>query len=69
MPFLVSHSGSKVHPANSFVMRDEASAADIMFRLEHNGAVGVTCRELTDEEFRAEKAKRLPPHLQHLAGG
>jgi len=68
MAFLVSHSGSKDHPAgNSFVMRDEASAADIMFRLEHNGAVGVTCRELSADEHRAEKAKRLPPHLKHLA--
>jgi hypothetical protein len=67
MAFLVSHSGSKAHPANSFVMRDESSAADIMFRLEYNGAVGVTCRELSAEEYRAEKAKRLPPHLKHLA--
>ena len=64
MPFLVSHTGSKTQPANSFVMKDEAAAADIMFRLEHNGAVGVTCRELTADEYRAEKAKRLPPHLR-----
>jgi hypothetical protein len=69
MAFLVSHSGSKTFPANTFVMRDEASAADIMFRLEHNGAVDVTCRELSADEYRAEKAKRLPPHLKHLAGG
>lgn len=69
MAFLVSHTGSKAHPAgNTFVMRDEAAAADIMFRLEHNGATGVTCRELTNEELRAEQAKRLPPHLRHLAG-
>ena len=67
MAFLVSHSGSTTHAANSFVMRDEASAADIMFRLECNGAVDVTCRELTADEYRAEKAKRLPPHPQHLA--
>lgn len=68
MAYLVSHAGSKDHPnGNSFVMRDEVQAADIMFRLEYNGAVGVTCRELTDSEHRAEKAKRLPPHLQHLA--
>lgn len=67
MAFLVSHAGSKVNPANSFVMRDEASALDIMFRLEHNGAIGVTCRELTNEEYRIEKAKRLPPLLRHLA--
>lgn len=67
MAFLVSHIGSKTHPANSFVMRDEASAAGIIFRLEHNGALGVTARELTADEYRAEKAKRLPPHLQHLA--
>lgn len=68
MAFLVSHTGSKTHPANSFVMRDEAAAADIMFRLEYNGAVGVTCKELTADEYRAEKAKRLPTHLRHLAG-
>lgn len=68
MAFLVSHTGSKDHPAgNSFVMRDEAAATDIMFRLEYNGAVGVTCRELTADEYRAEKAKRLPPMLKHLA--
>lgn len=67
MAFLVSHSGSKVYPANSFVMRDEAAVADIMFRLEHNGAIGVTCRELTAQEYSVEKAKRLPPHLKHLA--
>lgn len=68
MAFLVSHTGNKINPnGNSFVMRDEASAADIMFRLEHNGAVGVTCRELTADEYRAEKAKRLPPHLRSLA--
>lgn len=67
MAFMVSHSGSNTHSANSFVMRDEASAADIMFRLEYNGAVGVTCRELTAEEYKIEKVKRLPPHLQHLA--
>lgn len=68
MAFLVSHSGNKTNPnGNSFVMRDEASAADIMFRLEYNGATGVTCRELTPDEHRAEKAKRLPPHLKHLA--
>jgi hypothetical protein len=64
MAFLVSHSGSKTHSANSFVMRDEASAADIMFRLEHNGAINVTCRELTADEYRIEKAKRLPPNLR-----
>lgn len=69
MAFLVSHTGSKDHPTgNTFVMRDEAAAADIMFRLEYNGAAGVACRELTVEEHRAEKAKRLPPHLRHLAG-
>ena len=68
MAYLISHSGSKDHPAgNSFIMRDKASAADIMLRLEYNGAVDVTCRELADSEYRAEKAKRLPPHLQHLA--
>ncbi len=68
MAFLVSHIGNKTNPnGNSFVMRDEAAAADIMFRLEYNGAVGVTCRELSGEEYRAEKAKRLPPHLKHLA--
>lgn len=67
MAFLVSHSGSKTHSANSFVMQTEERAADIMFRLEYNGAVGVTCKELTTDEYRAEKAKRLPPHLRHLA--
>lgn len=67
MAFLVSHSSSKTHPANSFVMRDEASAADIMFRLEYNGAIGVVCRELSADEYCTEKAKRLPPHLRHLA--
>lgn len=68
MAYLVSHSGSKDHPAgNSFVMRDEAGAADIMFRLEYNGATNVACRELSDSEYRAEKAKRLPLHLRHLA--
>jgi hypothetical protein len=65
MAFLVSHTGSKTHPAgNSFVVRDEASAADHMFRLEHNGAVGVTCRELTADEYRAEVAKRLSSFRQ-----
>lgn len=67
MAYLVSHSGSKAQAANSFVMSNAERAADIMFRLEYNGAVGVTCRELSDSEYRAEKAKRLPPHLQHLA--
>lgn len=67
MAFLVSHSGSKYQTANSFVMRDETAAADIMFRLEHNGAINVTCRELTADEYRTEKAKRLPLHLRHLA--
>lgn len=66
--FLVSHSGSKVHPANSFVMRNADRAADLAFRLEYNGAVGVTCRELTGEEYRVELTKRLPPHLRHIAG-
>jgi hypothetical protein len=69
MAFLVSHSGSKTFPANSFVMRDAERAADLVFRLEYNGAVGVTSRELTDDEYRAELAMRLPPHLKHLAGG
>jgi hypothetical protein len=69
MAFLVSHTSNKTNPTgNSFVMKDEAAAADIMFRLEYNGAVGVTCRELSSDEYRAEKAKRLPPHLRHLAG-
>jgi hypothetical protein len=66
MAFLVSHTGSRTHPANSFVMRDEAAVLDIMFRLEHNGAAGVTVRELTAAEYRAEKTRRLPPHLRHL---
>lgn len=40
MAILISHTGSKTNPnGNSFVMRDEAAAADIMFRLEFNGVV------------------------------
>lgn len=62
MAFLVSHTG------NSFIMRDAERAADMASRLEYNGAVGVTIRELSEDEHRAEKAKRLPPHLRHLAG-
>lgn len=67
MAYLVSHSGSKDQPSNSFVMRDSERAAELAFRLEWNGALGVTVRELSADECRAEKAKRLPPHLQQLA--
>lgn len=67
MAYLVTHSGSKDFAENSFVMNSAERAADLAFRLNHNGAVGVFVRELTAEEYRAEKAKRLPPHLQHLA--
>ncbi len=67
MAYLVSHTGSKTHAANSFVMQTAERAADIMFRLEYNGAIGVTCKELTADEYRTEKARRLPSHLQHLA--
>ena len=67
MAFLVSHTGSKAHPANSFVVHRETDVLDMMFRLEYNGAVGVTCRELSEEEYKAEKAKRLPSFLKHLA--
>lgn len=67
MAYLVSHAGNKVFAANSFLVHSEEAASDLMFRLEYNGAAGVEVRELVGEELKAERARRLPPHLKHLA--